>query len=75
MEFSVAELYSGFFMWAKWHGDCKLSTETVTTDKLLNNKTFCVQSWSVFDFGLPVRELLAGTAIEKSEVAQLGKRE
>jgi hypothetical protein len=62
-------------MWAKWHGDCSPSTETVTTDKLLNNRTFWVLSWSVFDFGLPLRELLAGTVTEKSEVAQLGKRE
>jgi len=55
--------------------DCSGTMEKVTSAKLLSIRTFCVLRWPVFDTGWPLRELLAGTALEKSEVAQLGKRE
>jgi hypothetical protein len=48
---------------------------TVNCRKLLICNGFCVISTPIFDIGSPLYDFSAGTALKKSEVAQLGKRE
>jgi len=54
-----------------WHADCIRAREIVRSRKLLIQKGFCAASGSVFDLQGTLDEFL----MEKSVVAQLGKRE